>query len=163
MGVYFKGQDRDTVYNECKANWSYKTFMQDCYFKVKESDRVSRKYDGYYQLMKKYLNETQTLKDMGRKLKIRREDDFANQIVLPEVKAADLKGLLKQKGKNIMDMFKNSLMAKDIRIDKPVLKKFDKIGFGTGSSNQTFTVKIEGQKVINVWKPKEENEYLKVE
>lgn len=32
---------------------------------------------------------------MGRKLKIRREDDFANQIVLPDVKAVDLKGLLK--------------------------------------------------------------------
>lgn len=58
MGVYFKGKDQEAVYNECKANWSYKTFLQDCYFKVKESDRVSRKYEGYYQLMKKYLNET---------------------------------------------------------------------------------------------------------
>ena len=102
---------------------------------MEEKDRVSKKYEGYYQLMKKYLNETQQLKDMKKKPKQRKEDDFPTQIVLPNVKAQDLKALLKQKNKNILELYKNSLLAKDIRVEKPLFKKFDKTGFQSGSSN----------------------------
>lgn len=68
---------------------------------------------------------------MKKKLKIRKESDFATQIVLPNVKAVDLKQLLKLKNKNIVDIYKNELTSKEIRIDKPIFKKFDKGAFNS--------------------------------